>query len=312
MINLSILIVNWNTKDYLNQCLRSIKENVKGITYEIIVVDNNSDDGSDEMVRSKFFGVRLISNEANLGFAKANNQAYTFCKGRYLLLLNPDTIVLLGSLESIVNFLDSHLDAGAVTCKFLFPDKSFQRYYNRFPTIASAIFKWTLLVKVFPNSKFIQWYTYSLDEDKFDKVRTIEQPPAACLMIRKELTEKIGFMDEKFPILFNDVDLCRRIWGAGYRVYIQPQAEIIHYKGRGLKQGKSLSVEFYISLFNYFRKYHGWHAAYILKFVFCGDLLLRSILIFLAVCLKKKRCKDLLVEIKKLGRVLVNRRTVTY
>ena len=290
----------------------SIKKNVKHITYEVIVVDNNSADGSAEMVKSKFPDIKLISNEANLGFAKANNQAYILSRGRYLLLLNPDTIVLPDSLELMVNFLDSHLDAGAVTCKFLFPDRSFQRYYNRFPTIMTAIFKWTLLARFFPNSKFIRRYTYSLHDDKFDEVRTVDQPAAACLMVRKEVIEKIGFMDEEFPILFNDVDLCRRIWGAGYKIYIQPLAQIIHYKGQGLKQEKSLSVEFYLGLFNYFRKHHRWHTVHLLKFIFYGDLLLRSVLFLLAVLLGKKESRDLAAEINKLVKVLLNRRVVIY
>lgn len=312
MIDLSILIVNWNTRDYLKGSLQSIKESVKQITYEAIVVDNSSQDRSAEMVKSEFPEIKLIINEANLGFAKANNQAYILSKGRYLLLLNPDTIVLSSSIELMVNFLDSHFDAGAVTCKFLFPDKSFQLYYNRFPTIMAAIFKWTLLARIFPNSKLIRWYTYSLHNDKFDEVRTVDQPAAACLMIRREVIEKIGFMDEEFPILFNDVDLCRRIWGAGYKIYIQPQAQIIHYKGQGLKQEKSLSVEFHLSLFNYFRKYHGRYTVYLLKSIFYGNLLLRSILLLLAVLLGKKESRDLAAEINKLRGVILNRRVVNY
>ncbi|MFZ5801249.1 MAG: glycosyltransferase family 2 protein, partial [Candidatus Omnitrophota bacterium] len=132
-IELTISIVNWNSREYLRQCLESIRDNVRGIGYEVIVVDNASQDNSVTMVRNDFPDTLLIGNQENLGFARGNNQAFAKSRGRYFLLLNPDTRVLSGSLEKMVEFLGGHPDAGAVAPKYLNPDGTFQRYYYRFP-----------------------------------------------------------------------------------------------------------------------------------------------------------------------------------
>lgn len=140
-LQLSIIIVNWNTKDYLKDCLSSIFKSITELNFEVIVVDNNSADESVEMVKEKFPQVRLIENKENLGFAKANNQGYEISKGRIIALLNPDTIIYKGVFEQIVDYLMKNLQVGAATCRLLNPDNSFQRNFRRLPDFHIA-FMW--------------------------------------------------------------------------------------------------------------------------------------------------------------------------
>ncbi len=257
-VTLSIAIVNWNTCELTKNCIESILENTKGTDYEIIVVDNGSVDGSIEVIENEFPQVRLIKNSHNLGFAEPNNQALEISRGKYFLALNSDTIVHVDALEKMVDFLDSHPEAGAVTCRLLNRDGSTQyNMHRRFPTFLGLVSGG--IYKYYPRLKLKWAREFLMLDNKFDKIQTIEQAAGACIMIRKDIIEDIGglFDAERFPLLFNDVDLCYRLYKNGFKIYLVPDAKITHLKGQSFKQ-----IEFpmhkkeeVVSLFLFFRKH---------------------------------------------------------
>lgn len=244
-------------------CLRSIYSAVKEIPFEVVVVDNQSADGSAEMARKQFPEAILIENQENAGFAKGNNQAYAASKGRIIALLNPDTIVYPGTFEKMVDYLSTHNEVGAVSCKFLNPDGSLQReFFRRFPTIRTVFFRYT-----YPgqraNQRFFQGKAldaFFYQEKSFSATEKIEQPGATCLVMRRSLIEKIGLFDEQFPILFNDVDLCKRIWNEGYEIHVLSDAHITHYGGASIRKmsKEDLSQIAYDGIYRYFNKHCGF------------------------------------------------------
>jgi len=271
-LELSILIVNWNTRDFLRDCLQSLYRSVKGTSFEVIVVDNASGDGSIEMIKENYPETRLVENRENAGFARGNNQAYKISKGRVVGLLNPDTIVYPDTFEKMVDYLDAHHGVGAVSCKFLNPDGSMQReFFRRFPTTKSIFFRYTSLGQRL-NQRFFQGRAldaFFYNEKTFSVTETIEQPGATCLVMRRSLIEKIGLFDEQFPIFFNDVDLCKRIWDDGYEIHVLSDAHITHYGGGSLRkisrEGRStLAAD---GIFRYFKKHHGTLVALFVSFV---------------------------------------------
>jgi hypothetical protein len=277
---ISILIVNWNTKKFLRKCILSIFNNVK-LPFEIIVVDNNSLDGSKEMLEKNWGEwirkekIKLIKNKENLGFSRGNNQAFYYSKGKYVLVLNPDVEILPNSIERMVGFLENHRNAGMVAPAYLNPDGGFQYHYRRFPTFLSAIFYFTFFgSRYLTNTK--TYRNYLMLDDNFQKSRLLEQPGASCVLLKRELIKKIGFFDVKFPILFTDTDLCKRIYGAGYKIYYLPEAKAIHYRSATLRQIEKrelrrISAE---GLTLYFQKHHGKFLAMMLKLILLIDAFL--------------------------------------
>jgi GT2 family glycosyltransferase len=260
-LDLTIAIVNWNTREFLKGCLASIRENVKDIKYEVIVVDNASPDSSAGMVREYFPGVELLENRKNLGYAKANNQAFARARGRYFLLLNPDTVVLKDSVEKMVGFLDNNPGAAAVAPRFLNPDRTFQRFYRRFPGLLYFISQMTIFSWLMPagaKQRLRRSYHYENTHDSFDAIRTVEQPAASCLLLRKDVFGDGKLFDERFPIFFNDVDLCKRIAMLGRKIYYLPDSEIVHFGGEGVKQlDATREMEYIIGWLRYIKKYGG-------------------------------------------------------
>lgn len=295
--DLTIAIVNWNTEKYLLACLNSIMGNVKNITYEVIIADNGSSDGSQEAVKNEFPGVSLIENRQNLGYAKANNRIFSLAKGRNLLLLNPDTLILKDSLEAMVKLLDSSGDCAGVCPKLLNPDGSFQRLYKRWPNLKVFICKQALLLpRLIPaeyKDKIMRGYLYSLPGDRFDRVRDLEQPPASCLMLKMRILKDIGLFDERFPLFFNDVDLCRRIHNNGYKIYFLPDARIVHFLGKGhdIKR-KMENREFFIGWLKYLKKHNGLLAYGIAEFIlFCEFTALTGVNLLFDLFQNKKRSR---------------------
>ena len=238
---LSVLIVNWNTRQLLRECLKSLRTVSEQPLWEIIVVDNGSVDGSGEMVRQEFPQVRLIVNSENRGYAAANNQAAQTAQGCYFLLLNSDTRVLPNSVERLLAFAQSHPKAGAVAPKLVYPDGRIQLSLRSFPTPLALLFAALGLDRIFPHSRWIgryrmTWFTY-------DRVAEVDQPMASALLVRREAWEQAGGMDEAMPVFFNDVDFCWRLKKAGWRIYFLPDAVVIHHHGastRLLGIGKAL------------------------------------------------------------------------
>jgi len=282
MCDLSVIIVNWNTRELLSKCLRSIYRNTKKLTFEVFLIDNASEDGSAEMTEKEFPQVDLVKNKVNFGFARANNQGFLRAKGKYVLVLNPDTKIVDDALSKMVKYLDLNSEVGAVGARFIYPDGTFQRYYRRFPTLLSIITTWFL-----PRSlghKLRPTRAYLMLDDDFDKILEVSQPAGTCIMVRRDLFLEEDFMDEQFPIFFNDVDLCRRIYNKGKKIFVLPDATIIHHWAKGgSEQGKEslfLSGEYFISMIDYFSKYEGAVKANLLRIFVSLGFLIRTALFF--------------------------------
>ena len=261
-MKLSIVIVNWNTISYLRDCLASIFENTTRLPFEVIVVDNASHDGSAEMVSREFPLTKLKANTLNTGFAKGNNIGYATAGGDYIAILNPDTIVHPNVFAESVSYLQSHPEVGIVTCKLLNPDGTLQRgYYRRFPNLSTVFFCFTIVGSCFDRlllrSRWNNKYFY--EDKRFDTIEQIDQTGGTFMLISKAVVECTGLFDEQFPIFFNDVDLCKRIWQAGLEIHFLPHIAITHYGGRSVRQlgGWTAYKHLSIGCFHYFKKHHG-------------------------------------------------------
>lgn len=259
--DVSIIIVNWNTAKLLEQCLTSVIQNTSDVSYEMVIIDNNSAGSDFKGVKQKFSEYThftWIENDKNIG-ALAFNQALPRCRGRYLLILGPDTIVLAQSLGRMVDFLDGKKEAGAVTAKLLNPDRSPQNYYFKFWNLPMVFFSTglgQLIDKIFLKGRCKRYY-FGRDLD-LNRINVVEQPPGACLMLRRDSVATDYLIDENFPFYVNDVDLCKRIYQSGYKIFLLPSAEVIHYTSSSFKQtDKKWRVrERRTSLIKYFKKYH--------------------------------------------------------
>jgi GT2 family glycosyltransferase len=212
MTEVSVVVVNWNTQDILRDCLKSIYEQAGEIDLEVIVIDNASTDGSVEMVKKDFPQVTLIENSQNRGFAAANNQGIDISKGRYVLLLNSDTVVLDNAIAKTVAFADSHPKAAIVGCRVLNPDQTLQPTCFMFPSILNMLLSSTYLYKIFPKSKFfgreqMTWW------DRSD-VREVDVVTGCFMLIRRKAIQQVGTMDEQFFMYGEETDWCYR-WPAG-------------------------------------------------------------------------------------------------
>lgn len=234
-MRLSIIIVNYNVRYFLEQCLLSVQRAQKHIPVEIFVVDNNSVDGSVEMVKEKFPSVILIENKQNLGFSKANNQAIKLSKGEYILLLNPDTVVEENTFEKCLQFMDSHHDAGGLGVKMIDGKGNFLPESKRgLPTPSVAFYKIFGLSVLFPKSKkFGKYHLSFLDNDK---IHTVDILSGAFMLLRKTVLDKTGLLDENFFMYGEDIDLSYRITKTGFKNYYFPETRIIHYKGESTKK----------------------------------------------------------------------------
>lgn len=256
-MTLSIIIVSWNVKDMLRNCLRSIYSETKNISFEVIVVDNCSKDGSMEMIRRDFPRVKVIANKKNAGFAVANNQGIKLSKGDFILLLNPDTIILDKTIKKSVEFMNKNKDCGVMGPKILNPDKTIQPSVRKFPEFWPIFLIFLKLPKIFPNLKSVN--NYLAVDFNYKKTKTAAQVMGAFMLIRKEILEQVGLLDENFFIWFEEVDFCKRVWDAGYKVCYNSATEIIHYGGQSFKQQKVAKRQFmfFKSAWRYFKK-HGF------------------------------------------------------
>lgn len=235
-MDVSIIIVAWSVREWVEKCLESVFKETKGIEFEIIYVDNASEDGSVEMVRTKFPSVKIIENDENRGFNKANNQGIEVAKGRYILLLNSDTVVLDNAIGKTVKFADEHLKAGIVGCKVLTADGGFQRTCFMYPSILNMFLMVTYLNKIFPRNKFcgrerMSWWD-------LDDVREVETICGCYSLARREGIEQVGKLDERYFIFGDDPDWCDRFKKAGWKIMFTPEPKIIHYSGQTTKRMK--------------------------------------------------------------------------
>ncbi|QQG47040.1 MAG: glycosyltransferase family 2 protein [Candidatus Woesebacteria bacterium] len=241
MIELSIIIVNFNTKKLTVDCIKSIRNSSPNVNYEIIVIDNASSDGSiDSLEKLK---IRLIKNKENLGFAKANNQGIKISKGKYILLLNSDTLVKKDSLVSLVEFAKNTPDAGVIGSKLLNTDGTIQNSVFRFPTIWKSIshywFKNNILNKYSPST---------------DIPTKVDAVVGAVFLITPKAFKKVGFLDERYFMYFEDIDYCRKIAASNLKVYYFPKSEIIHIHGASKAKNEYLikASKIYHGVINYY------------------------------------------------------------
>lgn len=236
-LDVSIIIVNWNTRDILSGCLRSIYEQINGLDFEVIVIDNASSDGSAEMIKKEFSQVVLLENSHNRGFAAANNQGMAIAKSRYVLLLNSDTIVLDSAIAKTVSFADSHPEAAVVGCRILNPDRTLQPTCFMFPSILNMLLSTSYLYKLFPKSGFfgreqMTWW------DRND-TREVDVVTGCFMLVQREAIEQVGLMDECFFVYGEETDWCYRFKRAGWKIVFTPDAQIIHFGGGSSKQKQS-------------------------------------------------------------------------
>ena len=254
-MDLTVVIVNYNVKHFLEQCLHSVFKSMEGLSGEIIVVDNNSVDGSCQMLKDKFPGIVLIENKENLGFSKANNQGIKISHGRYILLLNPDTIVQEDTFLKCFHFMESHADAGCLGVKMIDGKGNFLPESKRsMPTPMVSFFKIFGLSALFPKSRlFGRYHLGYLDKDQTNKIEVL---PGAFMFLRKSVLEKTGILDESFFMYGEDIDLSYRIKLAGYENYYFPETTIIHYKGESTKKGSiNYVMVFYRAMIIFARKH---------------------------------------------------------
>lgn len=279
MIDLSIIIVNYNVKEFLQNLLHSIDQASKHHNVEVIVADNASDDGSVDILRNKYPDVKLIANKDNVGFGKANNQGLEISSGRYLLLINPDTIVKEDTFEHLINFMNKSPEVGMVGCKVLNPDGTLQLACRRsFPGPWTSFTKITGLSSFFPKSKLFGRYNMTyLNENESYEVDAI----SGCFMfLRREVYEATKGFDPQFFMYGEDLDLCFRTQKAGYKVYYYHQTEIIHYKGESTKRSSIDETKIFYEAMQIFVKKH-LSASFIVSGILQLGIIIRKLLAFL-------------------------------
>jgi N-acetylglucosaminyl-diphospho-decaprenol L-rhamnosyltransferase len=257
VVDLSVVVVSYNTRELLAACLESVFRPLErsNLQAQVFVVDNASSDGSAAMVRERFPQVRLIANQENRGFAAANNQALRQSQSRYALLLNPDTEVQGDALGTLVRFMDGNPRVGVAGAKLLYPDGWVQHSAFAFPTLAQALFDFFpihhRLIRSRLNGRYpLRWY----DGPPFP----VDHPLGACLIARREAIEQVGLLDERFFIYCEEIDWCLRFKGAGWEVYCVPQAEVVHHVAQSTSQFRDpMFVALWRSRFLLFQKHYG-------------------------------------------------------
>lgn len=268
--DLSIVVVSWNTRDLLKACLWSVLRQdppgttafTRPVSTEVLVVDNGSRDGTPQLVRREFPEIRLLENEDNPGFARANNQAIQDSHGRYVLLLNPDTEVRPGAIEELVRFMDEHPRAGAAGPLVLNPDGTLQQSCYRAPTIAREFWRMFYLDMIHCLSR------YAMNDWARDRARSVDVVQGACLIVRREALDRVGLLDERFFIYSEEVDLCQRLRQDGWTIHWVPWARIVHHGGQSTRQvAEAMFLQLYRGKILYFRKHLGNQATQVYKLI---------------------------------------------
>jgi len=247
-MDISIIIVNWNTRDLLQNCLESIHKTIRHISYEIICVDNASQDGSVAMLREKYPEVRLIQNEENRGFGAANNQAMRIMTGSYALLLNSDTVLMENAVRELFTFMEAQSDAAMACGQLLNADGGKQNSVASFPNLLILTTNTSLLEYLFPNRYPSKRYTY-------DKPIEVDSCIGACLLIRRKAIEDVGMFDERYFFFFEETDWAYQMKKAGWKVFHVPTAFIYHFQGQSIGRDIQSRIAFYRSRYQFFRKW---------------------------------------------------------
>ena len=269
-MDVCIIIVNWNTKKLLLDCIRSIHETVKNISFEIWLVDNASTDGSLEAVKQNYPDVNIIRNKKNLGFAAANNMALERMRGQYVLLLNTDTILTNGAVEDLFDFMEKNSDAGMACGQLLNKDGSKQNSVANFPGIHSLICNESLLQILFPKK-------FPGKRREYKKPVEVDSCIGACLMVRKKAMDEVGLLDKRYFFFFEETDWAYRMKQAGWKIYFVPSAKIFHIQGQTVGHNADSRIMFYRSRYIYFKKWHK-NSYPLIRFIIFVRLLINTIL----------------------------------
>ena len=237
--DLSIVIVSYNTRDLLYQCLRSIYSETAALEIEVIVVDNASIDDTSRMLQREFSAISLISNGENLGFAKATNQGIQVSSGRYVLLLNPDTVIIDHALERMVSFIDSRTRIGACGCKLLYPNGDYQRSSWPFLTLLGGLYQYGGVIERIPI--LARWLVPELFDPRADITHSVGWCSGACLLVSRTCIDDIGLLDENFFLYAEEVDWCKRMWQSDWQVVYFADAMVVHYLGASQIDNESFS-----------------------------------------------------------------------
>ena len=258
-MDLSVVIVNWNTESLLRDCLRSVYDTVEGMTFEVIVVDNASSDGSVAMLKVEFPQVRRIENYENRGFAAANNQAFRVMTGRYALLLNSDTVLTGGAACELYAFMEEHPEAVMACGQLLNADGSKQNSIAAFPTLLSLLVNVPLLEILFPAR-------YPSKRQEYPHPIEVDSGIGACLIVRKSAIDGVGGLDERYFFFFEETDWARTMREAGWKIYHVPTARIYHFQGKSVGADVRSRIHFYRSRYLYFLKWESgaWPIAAVL------------------------------------------------
>ncbi len=300
-MTVSVVVVSWNTRDLLRNCLLTVDREARQLNdgeLEVFVVDNGSTDGTVQMLQKSFPSVALIANTENVGFAVANNQALARCRGEYVLLLNPDTELKAGAIAQMARFLKSRLYVGAVGPLLVSPDGSMQESCYPRPTLFREL--WRLLYL----DRLHRLTNYPMAEWTLDRPRQVETLQGACILIKRSVLDEIGLLDQDFFIYTEEIDLCRRILAAGWRIYWLPIATVVHYGGQSTRQAASkMFIELYRSKLHYFRKHNGWLGGFLYKVILLICIVPRLVLPPLAWAVSYQRAK--MLSVMRLYRLLL-------
>lgn len=278
-MGISVIIVSWNVGELLRRCLASIytsRAATPTLELEVLVVDNASTDGTVAMVRSEFPEVRLVVNSTNLGFAAANNQGMRLAEGNYVMLLNPDTEVRGDAIGRMASYLDERPRVGMVGPKLLNSDGTIQSSRRRFPTLATAFVESTVLQRYVPKSPVLRRY-YFLDRPD-NSTQEVDWLVGACLMVRREVIQQVGMLDESFFMYSEELDWCYRIGKAGWSIVYLPQAEVVHHYGQSSEKDlPHRHIHFNMSKYRFFRKHYGVLCAELLRVFILGTYLFQMV-----------------------------------
>jgi hypothetical protein len=255
---LTIVIINWNTKEHLMECLSSIHNGLGFPPFEVLVIDNGSKDGTSAEVHKKHPWVELLENEQNLGFAKAVNIALRRKKRRYVILLNPDTRVTERAIERLFSFMEAHPGVGVAGAQLLNPDGSKQNSIANFPSLATELLNKSLLMGLFPKR-------FPGKGREYPEPIEVDSVIGACMMVRRDAIEQVGLLDEDYFLFLEETDWCYRMKRAGWKIYHVPQAEVYHLQGKSAEADKKRAkVEYFRSRYHFFKKHRGGFQFFIL------------------------------------------------
>ncbi len=236
-IILSIVIVNYNSNEFLERCIQSVYQTVKKYRFEIILVDNHS---KEPIISFDKKNISIIINKTNVGFAAANNQGIKISKGKYILLLNPDTLLLQNAIHQLVEFLEEETSAGIVGCRILNPDRSLQISCKNFPSLVTIFLENTGLYTSIPFKKWIGRYYYRVGD--FQDTKVVDSVLGACLLFRRDILPQVGFLDEQFFMYGEEVDFCKRVKEKGWDIFYYPHVQIIHWGGGSSRHNYSKNL----------------------------------------------------------------------